>query len=99
MLDVNETNGSGRSRLTSMIEMPLISRPNEVIHCQHCDRNVIPNRIYEPNTATWIIGGGFCLIGCWFGACLAPLFSNSFQVATVYCSYCEKVINHAEYSN
>ncbi|OMJ86477.1 hypothetical protein SteCoe_11970 [Stentor coeruleus] len=80
------------------LEMPLISRPDEVTMCQHCGKEVIPNRIYEPSSLTWLIGGGICMIGCWFGVCLAPLCSNSFQVATVYCSYCDKVINSAESS-
>ena len=89
--------GPGHSNLFALMEVPLLSKPDEVIHCQHCNREVIPNRIYEPTTLTWLLGSGLCMIGCWFGVCLAPLCSNHFQVATVYCTFCEKTINTAEY--
>lgn len=83
--------------LSSQVEMPLISAPDEVVTCQNCENELIPHRIYDPSSLSWLIGGGYCIIGCWFGLCLIPLCSRYFQVATVQCSYCHKVINSAEY--
>lgn len=70
---------------------------DEGMLCQECKNSLTPNRIYEPTSLTWFVCGGICMIGCWFGICLAPLFLNSFKVATVYCSACSSVISKAEY--
>lgn len=87
-----------KSTILQRLETPLIVIPEEGVFCQECKRSITPNRIHEPTTLTWFVCGGVCMIGCWFGVCLAPLFINSFQVATVYCSACNSVINKAEYS-
>ena len=100
MSEENSSILSTQSRIRNVsLEHPLISRPEELLLCQYCKNEVIPNRIYEPTTLTWLVGGGICMVGCWFGICLAPLCSNSFQVATVYCSYCNKVIRSAEFTS
>ena len=98
MSELNLDSNVEHARYSKSLENPLISRPDEVLHCQHCNNDVIPHKIYEPTTITWLIGGGICMIGCWFGVCLAPLCSYSFQVATVYCSFCKQIIKSAEYA-
>lgn len=94
MKDNNDT----CSQTLPNLDVPLIIIPEEGRFCNDCKRAITPNRIYEPTTLTWFVCGGVCMIGCWFGVCLAPLCINSFQVATVYCSACNSIINKAEYT-
>lgn len=83
--------------IVETIESHQVAVPDEGELCQQCKKSLTPNRIYEPTSLTWFVCGGICIVGCWFGICLAPLFINSFKVATVYCSSCSSVISKAEY--
>jgi LITAF-like zinc ribbon domain len=96
----DQLNALTRNKIeNSSLEYKLLSRPDEIVHCHHCNNDIIPHRIYEPTTTTWLVGGGICLIGCWCGVCLVPLFSDSFKVATVFCSYCSKIISSGDFSD
>ena len=87
-----------KSQILPILQAPLIGVLDEGEFCPHCQQSNTPNRIYEPTTLTWLVGSGICMIGCWFGVCLAPLCINSFQVATVYCSACNSIIRKTEYT-
>lgn len=66
---------------------------SDVTRCPSCSQENIPNKIYQPNSVTWGLCGGICLVGCWFGLCLLPLCDSNFQEATIYCSLCNKTIS------
>jgi lipopolysaccharide-induced tumor necrosis factor-alpha factor len=74
------------------LEKLLVKGNDRIAVCGCCGKESLPNRVYEFSTVTWMIGGGICLVGCWFGMCLVPLCYDSFQAATEYCRYCNKAI-------
>ncbi|CAG9327780.1 unnamed protein product [Blepharisma stoltei] len=57
--------------------------------CPYCMKISAPIKEYDPTSMTWNMCGSMCLLGCWFGCCLIPIFDKQFHGVTYFCSNCK----------
>jgi lipopolysaccharide-induced tumor necrosis factor-alpha factor len=62
------------------------------VKCSQCGIDVITETHETPGLLTYLLSGGLCLIGCWFGCCLIPFCITECQDIIHQCPNCKKYL-------
>ncbi|KAK3755786.1 hypothetical protein RRG08_033963 [Elysia crispata] len=69
-----------------------LGRRSRRIICPLCQADVSTKREYESGFVTWMIVGGICFLGLWFGCCLIPFVFKSTKDVLHRCPYCKAIV-------
>ncbi len=48
--------------------------------CPSCSQTILTRLEKQNGLLAWLLAGGLCLIGCWFGCCLIPFCVDACKV-------------------
>ncbi|CAF1064144.1 unnamed protein product [Adineta ricciae] len=60
--------------------------------CWNCQKQVVTRVEKKNGLLTWLICGGTCLVGCFFGCCLIPFCVDACKDTVHICPNCSNVL-------
>ena len=60
--------------------------------CSNCSNHVQTVVEPTPGLLTYMLAGGLCLVGCWFGCCLIPFCMDSVKDFEHRCPNCNAMV-------
>jgi len=60
--------------------------------CQFCGAQMVTTTETQSGLLTWLLAGGLCIFGLFFGCCLVPFFIDSTKDVQHSCPHCNQVV-------